>query len=183
MYERSVNIQFIFLTQLYHRICENNQKSRDFTTFLMREVLGVNDGMLQAVDFAKILVHDMGISHCDLNAGMAEQFLYIHDISIISKKIRGERVPKRVWMDILFQSCLNSRILNHHLNYSGINLLPTFLLFRDEKSRIWIIAKREVFINVSMGDGIDKAYSRLVTLSNYRKAIYTILNLGTLHTA
>ena len=85
MYERSVNIQFIFLTQLYHRICENNQKSRDFTTFLMREVLGVNDGVLQAVNLAKILVHDVGIGHCNLNAGVAQKLLYVHDVSIIPK--------------------------------------------------------------------------------------------------
>ncbi len=70
-YEHSVNIQFIFLIQLYHKIRENNQKSRDFTTFLMREVLGVNDGVLQAVNLAKIFVHDMGIGHCNLNTGVA----------------------------------------------------------------------------------------------------------------
>ena len=50
----------------------------------MREVLGVNDGVLQAVNLAKILVHDMGISHCNLNAGVTQKLLYVHDIGIIS---------------------------------------------------------------------------------------------------
>ena len=83
-HEHSVNLQFIFLTQLYHIFRENNQKSRDFTTFLMREVLGVNDGVLQAMNLAKVLVHDMGISHCNLNAGVTQKLLYVHDIGIIS---------------------------------------------------------------------------------------------------
>ena len=45
----------------------------------------MNDGMLQAVDRMKILVHDMSVSHSDLDAGVAQKLLYIHNISIIPK--------------------------------------------------------------------------------------------------
>ena len=60
----------------------------------------MNYGVLKPMDLTKILVHDMGISHRNLNTGMAKQFLNVHDICIIAKKIRSKRVSKRVRMDI-----------------------------------------------------------------------------------
>ena len=60
----------------------------------------MNYGVLKPMDLAKILVHDMGISHRNLNIRVAEQFLYIHDIGIIAKKIRSERMTERVRMNI-----------------------------------------------------------------------------------
>ena len=56
----------------------------------MREVLGVNDGVLQAVNLAKILVHDVSVCHCNLDTSVAEQFLNVNDICIISEQISSE---------------------------------------------------------------------------------------------
>ena len=51
------------------------------STFL----LSMNNSMFHAMNTVKIFVYHVSISHSDLNAGVAEEFLHINDICIISE--------------------------------------------------------------------------------------------------
>lgn len=67
----------------------------------------MNDGLLQSMDLMKILIHDVGICHCDLNTGMAKQLLHIDNICIIPEQIGCKRVAERVRMNTLLQTCFD----------------------------------------------------------------------------
>ena len=55
------------------------------------------------------------------------------------------------------------------------------LLFGNKERRVRIIAKREILVDILMGDGINKTHTRLVAFPNDRKAIYAVLNLRSFH--
>lgn len=89
---------------------ENQKKSRFFTTFL--SVMFRRDyGMLQGVDLTKILIHDMSIGHSDLNIGVAQKLLYIHNIRIIPQQVRSKRMAESVWMIFLSRPALIAAFL------------------------------------------------------------------------
>ena len=90
-------------------------------------------------------------------------------------------MAERVRMDILLQTSLNRRIFNYHLDNAGIDLLSPFLLLRNKQSRIRIVAKRKIFVNVLMRDRINKTNARFVTLSDHGEAVYSGLNLRAFH--